>query len=145
MPKVRKDDINVQFYEIPIHPSYGATIYRIYHVVENGRPVAIEPFRYLDVNLRDKIKDLICKMATVENYKSDIIKYHLQGYAYGEIRPMPHRFFFFQKCGRNLIFFSYVKKEKNSFKDSFYNDLNKEKEKYEKEFEKFIARNRKNI
>lgn len=145
MPKALKDDITVQFEELKIPSRYGATINKIYHVVENGRPIAMEPFRDLSENLREKIKDLICKMATLENYKSDIIKYHLQGYAYGEIRPMPHRFFFFQKCGKNLIFFSYVKKEKNSFKDSFYNDLNKEKEKYEKEFEKFIARNRKNI
>jgi len=84
-------------------------------------------------------------MATVENYKSDIIKYRLTGYTYGEIRPMPHRFFFFQKCGKNLIFFSYALKKTNSFKDSFYKKLEKDKERYEKEFEKFIARNRENI
>lgn len=97
MPKVRKDDIKVQFIEITIPSSYGATINRIYHVVENASLIAMGPFRGIDENLRDKVKDLICKMATVKNYKSDIIKYHLQGYNYGEIRPMPHRFFFFQK------------------------------------------------
>lgn len=145
MPKVRKDDIKVQFIEIKIHLRYGTSINKIYHVVENGRAIAMEPFRNIDENIRDKVKDLISKMATVENYKSDIIKYRLQGYDYGEIRPMPHRFFFFQKCGNNLIFFGYILKKKNSFKDSFYKNLNKGKEKYEKEFEKFIARNRKNI
>jgi hypothetical protein len=145
MPKVRKNDNKVQFFEIRIPLRYGPTINRIYHVVENEKRIAIGPFTGLDNNLRDRIKDLICKMATVENYKSDIIKYRLQGYTYGEIRPLPHRFFFFQKCGNNFIFFGYVLKKKNSLKDIFYKNLNKEKEKYEKEFEKFIARNRKNI
>lgn len=146
MPKVREEDNKIQFFEISIPLSYGTTINRIYHVVENGKLIAIGPFRGIDENLRDKVKDLICKMATVENYKSDIIKYRLAGgYTYGEIRPMPHRFFFFQKCGNNFIFFGYVLKKKNSLKDNIYKKLNKEKEKYEKEFEKFIARNRKNI
>jgi len=145
MPKVRKEHSSVKFFEIKIKPKYGTTINRIYHVVENGKFVVMEPFRDIDDDLRDRTIDLIRKMAIVENYKSDIIIYHLQGYNYGEIRPMPHRFFFFQKCGNNLIFFGYVEKKKNSFKDSFYNNLNKEKVKYEKEFEKFIARNRKNI
>jgi len=145
MPKVRNDDINVQFVELKIPSSYGVIINRIYHVVENGTAVAMDPFTKIEENIRDKVIDLIRKMATVENYKSDIIKYRLQGYTYGEIRPRPHRFFFFQKCGNNLIFFGYVLKKKNSIEDSFYRNMNKKKEKYEKEFEKFIARNRKNI
>ncbi len=145
MPKVRKEHSNVKFFEIKIKPKYGTTINRIYHVVENGKLVVMEPFQDIDEDLRDRTIDLIRKMATYENYKSDIIKYRLTGYTYGEIRPMPHRFFFFQKCGKNLIFFSYVLKKTNSFKDSFYKELEKDKERYEKEFEKFIARNRKNI
>ena len=102
-------------------------------------------FKDMDENLRDKVRDLISKMATVENYQSPIITNHLRGYNYGEIRPMPHRFFFFQKCGKNLIFFGYALKKKNSFNDNFYKKLNERKEQYEKEFEKFIARNRRNI
>lgn len=145
MAKAGKKHSDIKFFEIPIPTKYGTIINRIYHVVENEIPIAMDHFRGLDKDLRDKTKDLICKMATVRNYRSDSIIYHLQGYAYGELRPKPHRFFFFQKCGNNIIFFGYVLKKKNSFKNSFYNDLNKEKEKYEKEFEKFIARNRKNI
>ena len=145
MPKVRKEHNNVKFFEIPIPSKYGATINRIYHVVENGKLVVMEPFKNLDGDHRDRTIDLIRKMATVDNYKSDNIKYRLQGYTYGEIRPKPHRFFFFQKCGKNLIFFSYVLKKTNSLSDSFYKKLNKDKEKYEKEFEKFIERNRENI
>lgn len=104
MPKARKDCIDVEFFELKIPSSYGRTINRIYHVARNGRAIALDPFRKIDEDIRDKVKDLICKMATVENYKSDLIKYRLTGYTYGEIRPMPHRFFFFQKCGKNLIF-----------------------------------------
>jgi hypothetical protein len=145
MPTTKKEDIKVHFVELKVHPSYGKVINRIYHVVENGKPVVMEHFKNIDINLRDKVKDLISKMATFENYQSPIIKSHLRGYNYGEIRPMPHRFFFFHKCGNNLIFFSYVLKKKDSFNDSFYKDLDREKERYEREFEKFIARNRRNI
>lgn len=143
MPKVHKTSI--EFREIKIHPKYGKSVKRIYHVVENGRAIALEPFSSLDDDVRDKVKDLISKMATNKDYKSDIIRYRLQGYTYGEIRPMPHRFFFFQKCGDNLIFFGYVEKKKNSLKDSIYRELERKKEKYEKEFEAFIARIRQNI
>lgn len=145
MTKAQKEDTDVHFAELRIHPSYGPIINRIYHVVENGRPLVMEKFKDIEKDLRDKTKDLISKMATIENYKSDSIIYHLKGYTYGEIRPMPHRFFFFQKCGNNLIFFGYVLKKKDSFNDSFYKDLRKEKDRYEREFEKFIARNRRNI
>ncbi len=145
MPITKKEDIKIHFRELKVHPNYGAVINRIYHVVENGNPLVMGPFKNLNTNLRDKVKDLISKMATVKNYKAPIITSHLRGYNYGEICPMPHRFFFFHKCGDNLIFFSYVLKKKNSFPDSFYKNLNKEKERYENEFEKFIARNRRNI
>jgi len=146
MPITKKEDIKVHFIELKVHPSYGTVINRIYHVVENGNPLVMGPFiKNLNKDLREKVKDLISKMATIENYKAPIITSHLRGYNYGEICPMPHRFFFFHKCGNNLIFFGYVLKKKNSFPDSFYKDLNKEKERYEKEFEKFIERNRRNI
>lgn len=145
MLKAQKEDANVQFIELKVPSSYGLIVNRIYHVVENDRPFVMEHFTKIGKDLQDRVKDLICKMATVENYQSPIIIYHLKGYNYGEIRPKPHRFFFFQKCGNNLIFFSYVLKKKDSFNDLFYKNLNKEKERYEREFKKFIARNRRNI
>jgi hypothetical protein len=79
--------------------------------------------------------------ATVKNFRSPKIKYNLKGYNYGEIRPMPHRFFFFQKCGNNIIFFDYLLKKRDSFADSVYNELNKKKEKYATAFERFIQGN----
>ena len=145
MPIINKNDVNVQFRELKIHPRYGKVINRIYHVVENGHPLALGPFKDINHDLREKVKDLISKMATVKDYKSPIITNHLKGYNYGEICPMPHRFFFFHKYGNALIFFGYALKKKNSFPDSFYSDLNKDKERYEREFEKFFAGNRRNI
>ncbi|MDY0093667.1 MAG: hypothetical protein RBT80_13290 [Candidatus Vecturithrix sp.] len=137
--------MKVHFIEIKIHANYGKVVNRIYHVVENGRPLALGPFKDINQDLKDKVKDLISKMATVKNYKSPMITNHLKGYNYGEIRPKPHRFFFFHKYGTNIIFFSYVLKKKDSFPNSFYAELSKEKERYEREFEKFIERNRRNI
>ncbi len=67
----------------------------------------MERFNSLPNDLKDLVKDLISRMATVPNFKSPKIKYNLKGYNYGEIRPMPHRFFF-QKCGNNYIFFEYM-------------------------------------
>jgi hypothetical protein len=145
MLKTEKKDKNVNFFEIPIPASYGKIKNKIYHIVENEKPVVMETFRDIAADLQDKIKDLICKMATVEDYQSPIITYHLHGYNYGEIRPMPHRFFFFSKYGDSFIFFGYVLKKKNSLNDSFYRNMNRDKERYEKEFEKFVARNRTNI
>lgn len=95
-------------------------------------------FQNLNENEKDLIKDLITKMASYPNYKSPKIRYNMRGYDFGEIRPMPHRFFFFQKRGNNIIFFAYALKKVNSFNDEFYKKLNKEKMKYEKEFEKYI-------
>lgn len=145
MPINNKNDVNVHFVELKIHSSYGKVINRIYHVVENGHPVALGPFRDINQDLKDKVIDLISKMATVENYKAPSITNHLKEYNYGEICPKPHRFFFFHKHGNALIFFGYALKKKDSFPNSFYRDLNKDKERYEREFEKFIARNRRNI
>jgi len=94
------------------------------------------------IDLKYLIKDLITKMATVEDFKSSKIRPHLKGYDYGEIKPRPHRFFFFQKFGNNLIFFEYRVKKKGSLSDKVYSRINKKKEKYEKEFERFIQGNR---
>ena len=145
MPINFKSDVKVHFFEIKIHSSYGKVLNRIYHVVENGHPIALGPFKDINQDIQDKVKDLISKMATVKDYQAPIIKNHLKGYNFGEICPKPHRFFFFHKYGTNLIFFGYALKKKDSFPDSFYAKLNKEKERYESEFEKFIGRNRRNI
>jgi len=98
----------------------------------------MEMFQRLEPSVRDDIKDLICRMATVSNLKSPKIKYHLKGYDYGEIRPMPHRFFFFQQCGKNFIFFDYLLKKQASFEDRVYHHIQQKKERYATAFERSI-------
>lgn len=132
----------IEFKKIPLPSIYKQQIYSIYYVVENNRSEVIEKFRDLGRDTQDDIKDLICKMATIKNFLSEKIRYKLQSYDYGEIKPRPHRFFFFQKCGHNIIFFAYVLKKRNSFNNNIYKEINKKKERYEKEFEKFIRANR---
>lgn len=130
--------IIVFFNKIPIKPLYGEIKFNVYNVAENSRSVVVEAFESLDDDTKNKVKALIINMATNENYKSPQIKYQLKSYNFGEIRPKPHRFFFFQKCGNNYIFFDYVLKKTNTLPDTIYKRINTKKEIYEKEFEKFI-------
>jgi hypothetical protein len=128
----------INFKKLPVPESYGAPIFDIYIVYENNRSKVMEKFRTLSDDKKDFIKDLICRMATVSNFRSPSIKYNLRKYNYGEIKPLPHRFFFFQQCGNNYIFFEYILKKKDSFNDNIYKKINEKKIRYEKEFEKFI-------
>ena len=129
---------NIEFEKLKIHKDYGQPIKDIFHVVKNGRSIVMDAFRALGQNEKDLIIDLISKMATNKDFRSPKITHHLKGYNYGEIKPMPHRFFFFQKYGKNIIFFHYIEKKKNEFKNRFYKNLNKEKKYYEEQFKKFI-------
>ena len=100
--------MSVTFKRIQIPKEYGKTIFDIYYSKDNNRSQVMDNFNNLPKVVKDDIKDLISKMATVKDFKSPKIKYNLHGFNYGEIRPKPHRFFFFQKCGNNYIFFEYV-------------------------------------
>ena len=132
------DSSSIEFEQLPIPAKYGRVLYRIFYVVERGRSPVMEIFQSLDSSVRDDIKDLICRMATMHNLKSPKIKYHLKGYNYGEIRPMPHRFFFFQHCGKNIIFFEYLLKKQSSFDDRVYHDIQQKKERYATAFERYV-------
>jgi len=131
----------ISFKSQPIHKRYGNPIFDVYYVIENGRSRVMESFQALNRNDQDQIVDLISKMATVEDFQSNNIQKNLKGYNYGELTPHPHRFFFFQKCGNNYIFFHYIKKRVRSLRDRVYRDLERKKDVYEKEFKKFIQRN----
>jgi hypothetical protein len=132
----------ITFKKLSIPSFYGEVIKDIYFVIENNRSVVMEKFNEIDSDQKDLIKDLICRMSTNQDFKSSKIKYNLRGYSYGEIRPMPHRFFFFQKCGNNLVFFSYILKKKDSLKDEIYKRLEEDKRRYEEEFQRYIKGNR---
>lgn len=100
----------------------------------------MESFNNLPQDTKDQIKDLITKMASNPDFQSSKIRYQLSGYSYGEIKPMPHRYFFFQKCGLHYIFFEYKIKKADSLGADTYKRIEKLKKKYEKEFEAFIQR-----
>lgn len=139
MPSQKPD---IEFKLQKIRKEYGPTVNNIYYVIENNKCFVLEKFKELSSDEKDRIIDLISRMATCRDFKSPIIKNHLKNYDYGEIRPKPSRFFFFHKFGSNIIFFDYVLKKKDSFNDSFYKSLKKKKDKYEKAFEEYLERNR---
>lgn len=120
---------------IPKH--YGKTIYNVYFAVEGDKSTVLTRYKLLTKEDQGAVRSIIGKMATVEGYKSGRVKWNLKRYNYGEIRPFPHRFFFFQKCGNNLIFFDYCLKKTNSLNNAFYKQINEKKEKYEEEFKKY--------
>ena len=131
---------DITFKELRLPVKYRRPKKKVFYVIENGRSSVMENFSRLEKNIQEDIKALIIRMATVEQYKSPKIKYNLKGYNYGEIRPMPHRFFFFQQCGDCLIFFDYVLKKRDSLSDEVYQRMNQKKERYEQEFTRYLQR-----
>jgi len=129
---------NIIYNEISIKAIYGSPKFKVYFVAENNRSKVISKFNELPTKTKELIKDLITKMATIKDFESPHIKYSIHHYKFGEIRPMPHRFFFFQKCGNNYIFFDYILKKVNSLPDNIYKSINEKKKIYEKEFQRYF-------
>jgi hypothetical protein len=129
---------SIEFKELPIPEGQGPKLFKIYYVIENGHSLVIDKYKSLPERTRKTVKTLIIRMATEKNFKSFKIKYNLKGYNYGEIKPMPHRFFFFKTCGNNYIFFDYELKKTDSLPNKVYREINQKKERYENEFKKFI-------
>jgi len=90
---LRKERIT--FEEIPINLFYEDQINKLYYVIDNERSDFLENFNKLDKKTKGKIRQLFERMAKHKNYTSNMIEYPLKKYPYGEIRPMPHRFFLF--------------------------------------------------
>jgi len=131
----------VIFRKLNIEKNYGKTINEIYYVLDSNKSIVMENFSSLDEDTKKNIKSLIVRMAQNDSFRSSYLKWNIHKYNFGEIRPMPHRFFFFQKCGNNIIFFDYIYKDRDSLDDKIYKQINKRKKHYEKEFERFIKRN----
>lgn len=129
----------ILFKKIDVSIACQRSIYDIYYVVDGGRSEFQSGFQALELRKKKIVRQLLIRMANYHRYRSEMIKYPLKGYSYGEIRPKPQRFFYFQKCGKNYVFFAACVKKKNSLKDSFYKELERKKEKYEKAFQKFIS------
>ena len=131
----------IEFREIKIsQKDYGTPIKKVYFVIENGRSSVMENFYNLDKKTQAQIKALISKMATIPYYQSPQIRYALVGYTYGEIKPKPHRFFFFQMYGDALIFFDYCIKKKDSLDHEMYEQINQKKERYEHAYREYVQR-----
>lgn len=131
----------IEFRELLKPSDDNRYIRKVFYVVENGKSKMMQKFYRLEKDTKDNIKELITIMATREHYESDRIKWNLREYNYGEIRPFPHRFFFFQKCGNNIIFFDYyMNKKKDRISDDIYKRINKRKERYEQEFKRYFER-----
>jgi len=127
----------IHFNEIPIGDEYGRPLKKVYSVAIGDKSEVINVLLSLEPERQDSIKELISKMATVPNYKSDSIQWNLKKYKYGEVKPKPQRFFFFQEVGNAIIFFDAVmNKDQNSLGDAFYKSLEKKREKLSDEFKK---------
>jgi len=125
----------IEFRELTL-PSEENQIFIIFFVIEKGRSQVMNGFRTMTDQEKDEVKDLIIKMATVVDFKSQKIRWRLQKrYTYGELKPRGHRLFFFLKEG-NIIFFRYAKKKSDSLGDTFYRETEILKRRYENEFEK---------
>ncbi len=133
----------VIFRKLNIEKVYGKTINDVYYVVDGSKSIVMENFNSLGEDTKKNIKSLIVRMARNDSFRSSYLKRNIRKYNFGEIRPMPHRFFFFQKCGNNIIFFDYIYKDRDSLDDKIYKQINKRKKHYEKEFERFIKRDQK--
>lgn len=116
------------------------TAHPIKHVFiakKNGRSTVLDGLAGLSKSEQGEIRSIIKKMVSVEGFKSPKVRWRLKKYSYGEIKPKGKRVFFFQKFGNNIILFDYKEKKKGSLGDKVYKALDKEREEYEREFEKF--------
>ncbi len=131
----------ISFKKLPIAEYYGEPIYDVWHVIVNGKPVVLDSLLDLDESSRKETVDIISRMATREKYYGGV-EWRLKKRKYGEIKPWGHRFFFFVKFGENIVIFDYrEKKRKGPLKSEVYKLVDKNREKYEEEFRRFINKN----
>jgi hypothetical protein len=112
-------------------------IKQVFIAVKNGRSAVLDGLKCLSENEVKEIKSIFRKMASIENFRSPKVKWRMSKYKYGEIKPKGKRIFFFQKCGDNIILFGYRLKKKESLGDKVYRALDKERQEYEREFERY--------
>ena len=131
----------IHFEKLPIAKFYGNPIYDVWHLVEDGEPLVLKDFNSIDKATRTKVRRIIGNMATIPEYDSNSLRWMVHKYHYGEVKPKGHRFFFFIKCGMNIVFFEYREKKSDSLGDEVYKIIDQKREEYEREFEEFIKRN----
>lgn len=131
----------IHFEKLPIEKYYGYPIYEVWHVAEDGESIVFNCCNSLDEKTQRKVKRIIGNMATIPDYQSDSLRWTVHKYQYGEVKPKGHRFFFFIKCGMNIVFFEYREKKSDSLGDKVYKVIAQKREEYEREFEEFLKRN----
>lgn len=131
----------VDFKKFNIRKKKGIPLYSIYCVIDNGKSKVLREFYNLSLEERENLIELISNMATIKNFQSIWIRYKLTNYDYGEVKSHQDRFFFFQKCGKNYIIFDHELKKSGKLSDHILQRIQKKKERYEKEFQRFISRN----
>ncbi len=132
----------IHFEKLPIAKFYGEPIYDVWHVVKDSEPIVLSDYKSLDMATQRKVRRIIGSMATIPDYKPKTVRWNAQNkYKFGEVKPKGHRFFFFIKCGMNIVFFEYREKKSNSLGDEVYKIIDQKREEYEQEFEEFLKRN----
>lgn len=110
----------------------------VFLAFRNGRCSVTEGLDSLSAAEIKEIRSILRGMVSIENYRSSKLKWNLKKYKYGEIKPWGKRIFFFQKCGDNIILFDFRLKKKDSLGDKVYQQIDKERQEYEREFERYF-------
>lgn len=128
----------IEFKKITVPlPTGTKAVNILYYVIDNGRSDVIENLDKLDNKALSITKRLFAHMMIKDKCRSKKIQYKLRHHPYGEIKPMPHRFFFFRKYGIHIVFFDYRKKKKDSLGEKVYSRIEEKMRKYEKAFERY--------
>ncbi|MEA2076876.1 MAG: hypothetical protein U9O95_02545 [Candidatus Marinimicrobia bacterium] len=128
----------IEFKEITVPlPAGSKAVNTLYYVVDNDRSDIIENLEKLDVKTFRVVNRIFAHMIIKNTCKSEMVQYRLRQHSYGEIKPMPHRFFFFRKFGNHIIFFDYRNKKKDSLGEKVYSIIEKKMRKYEKAFKRY--------
>jgi bacterioferritin (cytochrome b1) len=133
---LKKDKIEFREITVPL-PVGNKSVNTLYYVVDNGRSDVIENLSKLDKTALSITKRLFAHMMIYDECKSKKVQYRLRKHAYGEIKPMPHRFFFFRKFRNHIIFFDYRNKKKGSLGEKVYSLIEEKMKKYEEAFERY--------
>lgn len=133
----------IEFVPLNIKNCFGPKRRNVYYVKDNGRSVVMDHFSKLDYDTKYEIITLINKLSTVEGkLNSKKIRHSLKNYPnLAEIIIDYHRFFYFTVLDNNIIFFDYHEKKKDALPTDVLNNIDKKRDKYEKEFRRNIFRN----
>ena len=133
---MKKNKIEFKEITVPL-PAGSKAVNTLYYVVDNGRSDVYENLEKLDPTALNITKRILAHMIIHDECKSKKVQYKLRKHPYGEIKPKPHRFFFFRKHRNKIIFFDYRIKKKGSLGEEVYSIIEEKMRKYEEAFERY--------